>query len=648
MAERHPREAALRRVHGPGALFAAAYGNVGSSIYYALGLVAFYALGLTPVTFVIAGAIFAFTAATYVEATVLYPEAGGSSSFARRAFNEFASFLAGWAQMLTYIVTIAISAFFVPHYLAVFWEPLGHGPGDVIFGIALVALLAALNVKGTEESARLNLVLAVADLLTQIVLVAIGLFLVFNPELLVDQVELGTVPSWGDFALGIAVGMVAYTGIETISNMSEEARDSWRTVPQGTALVVIAVVGLYALLPMIALSAMPVTAAADGGFTTELATTFKDDPVLGIVENIGLSAGLTDVLRIYVGVLAAVILLIATNAALIGLSRLTFSMGQHRQLPEMLRAIHPRFKTPYIAIIVFSIVAAVVMAPGETNFLGAIYAFGATLSFTVAHVSVIRLRKLRPLAERPQTPDGTPMWRSPGNVRMFGFDVPVLAVLGGLGTSGAFVVAMVLDPIVLVTGGGWMIVGTLLYVGYRRYKQLPLAETVMVESLTPLGVEEVEYRSVLVAFADDDPFSEEAVATAKALAARRRRAIHVLTLVTVPANLPLDAELNGGELGARTKIEQAKLICGQRVSASIEHIRMGQAGKAIVDEAKAINAAAIVMPLRYRNGSRRCTGRPCRPCSRSGHAGSSFPPIRLTTPTDRASEGSNEPRAAAR
>jgi basic amino acid/polyamine antiporter, APA family len=603
MAERHPREAALRRVHGPGALFAAAYGNVGSSIYYALGLVAFYALGLTPVTFIIAGAIFAFTAATYVEATVLYPEAGGSSSFARRAFNEFASFLAGWAQMLTYIVTIAISAFFVPHYLAVFWEPLGEGPGDVFFGIGLVALLALLNIKGTEESARLNLVLAIADLATQIILVGIGLVLVFNPDLLVNQVEFGSAPSWGDFALGIAVGMVAYTGIETISNMSEEARESWRTVPRGTGMVVIAVVGLYALLPMIALSAMPVTETASGGFTTELATTFKDDPVLGIVENIGLSAGLTDVLRIYVGILAAVILLIATNAALIGISRLTFSMGQHRQLPEMLRAIHPRFKTPYIAIIVFSIVAIVVMAPGETNFLGTIYAFGATLSFTVAHVSLIRLRKLRPLAERPLTPDGTPMWRSPGNVRLFGFDVPVLAVLGGLGTFGAFVVAMVLDPVVLATGGGWMIAGTLLYIGYRRYKQLPLTETVMVESLTPLGVEEVEYRSILVAFGDDDPFSEETVATAKALAARRRRAIHVLSLVTVPANLPLDADLDGSELQARTKLEQAKLICGQRVSGHIEHIRLGQAGKAIVEEAKAINAAAIVMPLRYRGGS---------------------------------------------
>src|SRR5688572_15166623 len=258
MAERHPREEQMRRVHGTGALFSAAYGNVGSSIYYALGVVALYALGLTPVTFMIAGLIFAFTAASYAEATVMYPEAGGSSSFARHAFNEVVSFFAAWGQMLTYIITVAISAFFVPHYLSVFWEPLGEGPADVIFGIGLVALLAALNIKGTEESSRLNLVLAIADLLTQIVLVAIGIVLVLDPDLLVRQVELGVTPTWGDFALGIAVGMIAYTGIETISNMAEEARDAARTIPRAVKLVVLAVIGLYALLPVIALSAMPV------------------------------------------------------------------------------------------------------------------------------------------------------------------------------------------------------------------------------------------------------------------------------------------------------------------------------------------------------------------------------------------------------
>jgi APA family basic amino acid/polyamine antiporter len=593
MAERHPREAALRRVHGTGALFSTAYGNVGSSIYYALGVVALYALGLTPVTFMIAGLIFAFTAASYAEGTVMFPEAGGSSSFARHAFNEFASFFAAWAQMLTYIVTVAISAFFVPHYLSVFWEPLGEGPGDVIFGIGLVAALAALNVKGTEESARLNFVLAIADLLTQIVLVGIGLVLVFDPELLVEQVDLGVAPTWGDFLLGIAVGMVAYTGIETISNMAEEARDAKRTIPRGVGATVIAVVGLYALLPAIALSAMPVTEGSGGVFTTELGTTFADDPVLGIVENIGLSVALTDVLEVYVGVLAAVILLIATNAGLIGVSRLTFSMGQHRQLPERFRQVHPRFKTPYIAILVFSGVAAIAIAPGETPFLATIYSFGATLSFTIAHASVIRLRQTQPDRERP--------WRPPGSVRIGRTLVPMTAVLGGMGTFGAFVVATVLDPVILLAGGGWMVFGIASYALYRRGQGLPLTETVKVQALEPLGVEEVEYQSVLVAF-EDDPFHEETVATAAALAADRRRGIHVISLINVPKHLPLDAPLDEQESEAQSKVERAKLLEGGRVTGHTLRVRPGQAGHAIVDEARDIDAEAVVMQLDYRNG----------------------------------------------
>jgi len=363
MAQRIPRDESLSRVHGVGALFSAAYGNVGSSIYYALGVTAAFALGLTPVAFAITGVVFMFTAATYAEATVMFPEAGGSSSFARHAFNELVSFVAAWGQMLNYVITVAISAYFVPHYLAVFWRPLHHGPGDIAFGAVLIAGLALLNVRGSQESAKLNLVLAIADLATQVVLVCIGIVLVLSPEVLVDNVHLGVAPSWSDFALGIAVGMIAYTGIETISNMAEEARDAARTIPRSVGFTVVAVLGLYLLIPVVALSAMPVTADAAGHYTTELGKEFANDPILGIVENLGLGAGLTEALRFYVGVLAAVILLIATNAGLIGVSRLTYSMGQHRQLPEGLRQVHPRYRTPYIAIMIFAVVAMATLLP---------------------------------------------------------------------------------------------------------------------------------------------------------------------------------------------------------------------------------------------------------------------------------------------
>jgi APA family basic amino acid/polyamine antiporter len=387
--------------------------------------------------------------------------------------------------------------------------------------------------------------------------------------------------------------MIAYTGIETISNMAEEAKDAERTVPNGAGLVVLAVLGLYALLPIVALSAMPVTQDATGHYTTTLGTTFADDPVLGIVENLGLSSGLTDVLRYYVGVLAAVILTIATNAGMIGLSRLTFSMGHYRQLPERLRQIHPKFHTPYVAILAFSGVAALTILPGELDFLATMYSFGAMLSFTVAHVAVVRLRQRYPDRERP--------WKPPLNVRIRGTELPVSALLGGLGTFAAWIVVMALNVSTLIAGIAWMAFGITVYLVYRRRQGLPLRETVKVASLAPLGVEEVEYKSVLLVF-EDGEFSKELVATARALAAKRRRAIHVLSLVNVPTQFPLDARLPEEEARAQGVIERAKLMCGQRVSGEVEHVRPGQAGAAVVEEAKAIDAAVILMPIRYRSG----------------------------------------------
>lgn len=593
MAERIPREAALRRVHGTGALFSAAYGNVGSSIYYALGLVAAFALGLTPVAFLLAGLIFTCTAATYAEATVMYPEAGGSSSFARHAFNELVSFVAAWGQMLNYVITVAISAFFVPHYLSAIWEPLGSAPGDVIFGVGLVGVLCAINVIGSRESARLNLVLAIADLLTQVTLVALGLALVLDPDILVANVDLGVAPSWGDFALGVAVGMIAYTGIETLSNMSEEARDAERTVPMAVGWVLMAVLTLFLLIPLVALSAMPVS-VADGEYTTELATTYAENPMLGIVDNLGLGEGLTDGLRVYVGLLAAVILTIATNAGLIGLSRLTFSMGQYRQLPQALRRIHPRYKTPYVAIGFFGLISALAIVPGQAELLATMYAFGAMLSFTVAHVAVLRLRFNGPAERR--------LWRPPLNLRFRGTALPFTALLGGLGTGGAWIVVMALNVRTLVIGLAWMAAGMAVFMLYRRNQGLSLWKTHKVESLEPLGVEEVEYESVLVAFGEEG-FDERLVATARALAAQNRRALHVVAVVEVPTNLPLDAELGTREGEAQSKIERAKLICGGRVSGRVVRARPGQSGAAIVEAARTLEAAAIVMQLRYRAGA---------------------------------------------
>jgi basic amino acid/polyamine antiporter, APA family len=599
MAER--RLHGLQRVLGVNALFSTAYGNVGSSIYYALGLVASFALGLTPVVFIITGFIFYLTAATYAEATAMYPEAGGSSSFARHAFNELWSFFAAWAQMLNYTITIAISAFFVPHYIGgLFWDELRHGPGDIIFSIGLIALLSLVNVRGAKESAGVNIGLAVVDFLTQLLLVAVGLFLVFSPEVLIDNVSFGIAPTWKDFFIAIPIGMIAYTGIETISNMAEEAKDQEKTIPAAINRVVIAVFAIYSLLPMVALSALPVTQGADGKYTTQLGLSEEDggfagDPVLGVVKHFDLGF-LQGPAEIYVGILAATILVIASNAGIIGVSRLVYSMGIHRQMPDQLRRLHPKYGTPYIGIMIFGAVACIAVIPGKAAFLGNMYAFGAMLSFTIAHLAVIRLRLAKPDARRP--------WTGPGNIGLSGGrSIPLFAVFGGIGTLLAFLVVTALHVDVALAGIGWLTLGMLIYPVYRRRQGLDLTTTHKVAVERSVIEHEAEYESVLVALDAQASYSHGAIATAAKLAARRRRGIHVLVYIAVPQSSPIDAELPAAEQAAESIIEQARLQGGRRVTGHIEKVRAGGAGRMIVSEARELRAQAIVAPLPPRSGA---------------------------------------------
>jgi APA family basic amino acid/polyamine antiporter len=615
MAER--RLHGLQRVLGVNALFATAYGNVGSSIYYALGLVAALALGLTPVVFVITGVIFFWTAATYAEATAMYPEAGGSSSFARHAFNEFWSFFAAWGQMLNYVITVAISAFFVPHYIGgLFWEPLRSAPADIVAGILIIAALAAINVRGVKESAGLNIALAVVDFMTQLLLVIVGIVLVLDIDVLTSNVKLGVAPTWSDFLLAIPIGMVAYTGIETISNLAEEAKDEATTIPAAISRVRLAVFAIYFTLPVVALSALPVKLNEQtGAYQTLLGLPedkggYAGDPVLGVVKALDLGP-LQGAGELYVGLLAATILFIATNAGLIGVSRLVYSMGIHRQLPDQLRRLHPRYGTPWIGIVIFGGIAMVTLLPGKADFLGKMYAFGAMLSFTIAHISVIRLRAKAPDVTRP--------YRGPGNLRLGAHDIPLFAVFGGVGTAISFVVVTVLNTTVAIAGVVWLGLGIGVFAVYRRTQGLDLTTTAKVVIPKPVTEHEAEYDSVLVAL-DVRHYTPQTIATAAKLAARRRRGIHVLVTITVPQALPIDAELPEEELAARAVIQQARLQGGRRVTGHVERVRPGQTGRLIIEEARELRAVAIVMPLPPRSGTTLfgktietvLTDRPCR------------------------------------
>jgi basic amino acid/polyamine antiporter, APA family len=590
-------EHGLRRSVGVPGLFATAYGNVGSSIYYALGLVAFYALGLTPLVFMFAGGLFLLTAKTYAEGAAMFPEAGGSSSFARHAFNELASFFAGWALTLDYIITIAISAFFVPHYLGAFFPALTHNPGDIIGGVIVVALLAAINIRGLGESAKLNIVLAVTDLATQLALVAVGFVLVLNPALLVDQVHFGVAPSWTHLIFALSVAMVAYTGIETVSNMAEEARDPGRDVPRSVNLVVIAVLAVYAGISVVALSALPVVHHGVGlshalgetyrhsGYVTQLGTTYENDPVLGIVTRLGLHGMVLTAAKDYVGVLASTILFIATNAGLIGISRLSWSLAEHRQLPGLFSRLHSSFRTPWFTIVFFSALASILILPGQTKLLGNLYSFGAMLSFTTAHVSVVALRVKKPDVERP--------YRLGWNVRIRGYMIPVTAVLGGLGTFAAWCSVIALHTEARTIGIPWMIVGMAAYVIYRRRQGLDLRTACRIERPSrPADFQALGYRTALVPI-----FGEDVSASALSSAARligEEGVVYAVFVLPVPSQLSLDSGLEDEEAQGRSVLESAR-IKARRSNIKIRTglIRTRNPGAALVDEARRVGADVI-------------------------------------------------------
>jgi APA family basic amino acid/polyamine antiporter len=382
----------LKRVLGVPALFSAGYGDVGSSIYYALGIVAIMALGATPIVLAIAGLIYIFNALTYAEGGAMIPEAGGSASFARHGISDLVGFIAGWGLMLSYIATMAISAYTIPPYLAYFWPILDNPTIDTLFAMGIILFLMVLNVAGVRESSRLNILFIIADIVTQITLVILGVVLILgrNPGVLFQHMfGQGNWPSAQNFVFGIAIAALCFTGVETVSQLAEETRRPEKRIPRAYFLMIVAVLVLFAGISIVALSAMTPQLLGDpvGGWAR--------DPVAGIAANLP-SKMLQSIFAPVVAVLAASILLTATNAGLLGISRLAFNMSSHNQFPPLLGRIHPRFRTPYVSIILFSLVALVLLAPGFANprffaDLGALYVFGSLLCFALAHAAILGL-----------------------------------------------------------------------------------------------------------------------------------------------------------------------------------------------------------------------------------------------------------------
>lgn len=568
-------------------LFAIGYSDVGSSIYYALGITALYALGATPLALALAGIAFFCTALTYAEMSSALPEAGGSASFARHAFNDMVSFIAGWALLLDYIVTIAISAFTVGPYLAYF-VPALKGIANIPFSLAVLGVLLALNIFGIRESTRVSLLLCVFDIATQMAIIVIGGLFLLNIPHLIEFMKIGVPgvdwsPPWPQFWKGVSMAMVAYIGIESISQLGGEARRPGRTVPRATLLTMVALFVMYFGISTIALSAM---------HPKVLATQYLQDPLAGIAASLPVGGRL---LAPWVGILGATILFVAANAGLIGASRLTFAMGEYYQVPRIFYKLHPRFRTPYISLSLFAGLAAlVILVAKRLTFIADLYNFGAMLAFSLAHLSLLGLRVRKPELERP--------FRIPFNLPVGKYRLPVSAIVGLLATVGVWIDVVIAKPAGRNLGFAWMAIGLICYLAYRKKQRIAPTAHVEIERVKVPEFTTVSTRKILVPTLGGT--DTENLQFACEMAQRRGAEVTALYVIEVPPALPLDTFLPDRLADADTALKRAQAIGREFEAAVTTHLLQARsAGQAILDLAKEKKFDAIVMGTSYRRGA---------------------------------------------
>jgi len=589
----------LQRVLDAPALFSVAYGEIASSIYIALGIIALHALGLTPEVLALVGALFLVVSLSYAEGTAAIPETGGAATFVRRAFNDLAGFLTGWALFLDYLIVIALSALFVPHYLGEGFkvESLEHHPWDLVVAVGVILGVGAVRLVRRSSFYRYGIVVAVLDLVTQLGLVALGFAFLFSSDALTKGVSIGSQPSWYDIAFALPLAMLAYTGLETVANLAEEAREPGRDLPRSLFSGIGLVVVIYVAIAMVALSAYPV----ENG-TTELGTRWINAPLIGIVVALEghIPGGLVTALRMYVGVTGAVILLVAVTTSISGFTRLARSLGEHGQLPRAFGRLNRRTLVPPQAIVSAVVIstALLLLASLFTDtviFLASLFSFGVLAAFTAAQLAVIRLRYTEPELARP--------YRAPGGVRLRGVEVPLPALVGVAGTFAIFVMALVTHAGARYGGPIWLAAGLVVYGLVRHGRGEGMLERV---EAPPEHLPETQFSSILVPM-KLGLIGEEMIATAVKLAQERGAEVEALHVIRVPLDTPIDAELDLEEERAAASLAEAQLLGADHgVQVHGETVRARSIGDAIVQEAERSGVDLIVLGSapRWRRQSR--------------------------------------------
>ena len=590
----------LQRVLGAPTLFSVAYGEVASSIYFALGIIALHALGFTPEVLLAVGGLFLVVALSYAEGTAAIPETGGAATFVRRAYNDLAGFMTGWALFLDYLIVIALSTLFLPHYLAAALqvESLDDSPWDTVIAVGVIAVIGLIRIVRRPSFYGAGVVAAVLDLVTQLLLVVLGFALLFSGNALTKGTSLGTSPSWHAIVFALPLAMLAYTGLETVANLAEEAKRPGTDLPRSLFGAIAVVVGIYVAIALVGLSAFP----AAGG-TTGLGTTWLRSPLIGIVDAFHghIPGWVVDVLRTYVGLSGALILLAAATTSVSGFGRLSYSLGEHGMLPRAFGLLSRRtLVSPQAILAAVSISSGIVIATSfldhQVTFLASLFSFGVLLAFSAAQLAVIKLRFSEPDLARP--------FRIPFGIRVRGAEVPVPAAVGLVCTGLIWIAAMATHAGARYAGPSWLVAGLVIYGLVRRGRGEGLLEHVV--SPDEHELPEPEFSRILVPM-KLGLIGEEMVATAVKLAQERGSDVEALHVIRVPLELPLDASLGEADERAAASLEEAKALGADHgVQVNGTTVRARAIGEAIVEQARERGVDLIVLGSspRWRRQSR--------------------------------------------
>jgi len=601
MARKRPR---LTRVLGGRDLFSIAYGEVASSIYFALGIVAAHALGLTPAVLVVVGALFLLVALSYAEAITSSPEAGGAANFVRRAFGDVAGFVVGWVLMLDYLILIALTTLFVPHYLgaAFHLSALRQAPFDTLVGVGLVIALAVARLAFRPSLYRFGIVLAVLDLATQVVLIGLGVMLLFSWHGLASGVHLGSVPSWSSLAFALSLAMLAFTGIETVANLSQESRNPGG-LPRNLFAAIGTVIAVYVLIAVVGLSAFPVEHGQ-----TALGNEWRRAPLMGIVSAFAphMPSILASALRVFVGLSGVAILLLAATTAISGFARLARSLGEHRMLPAPFgRLYHRTLVSPQALVAVVLIAGGLLIATeplhrsglqGQATFLTSLFSFGVLIAFSAVQLAVIRLRYSAPSLFRP--------YRVPLSIRVGGGTLPLPALLGAVLTIFVFVLTMLTHPAARYGGPIWLAVGLAVFGLVRHQRGTGLLEQTGAGGDQELP--EAGFATILVPMKMGD-IGEEMMATAVRIAQERSASVITLSVIEVPLEQALDAPLEQEERRVAETLAEARALAEENdVPMRGYSVRTRSIGAAVVEQAREVGADLIVIGsgARWRRHSR--------------------------------------------